>query len=255
MREIELFRLLPNLGRRIAACCTGSMRGRLLLLCMSCCGMAWGFSPALPPLRSCNVGVQRRQRPTARHAEAGGEFDFSAFAAEVERRSVRGGDAAAHAAGSGPVMDGDELRRLVVAKWGKPFDTRIHRRRDARQELKFYLQVMWKHVEQQSFHMSEGEYSDQLQAVAELITEWGMADYVREQIRQTDQRPGIGVGRGPISGAVCVSIPLVKEDADGVLHPMTEAFDWERYLEEEQTPEGYDRAGGYHYLLEDGGGE
>ena len=96
-------------------------------------------------------------------------------AAGCWRRSVRGGDAAAHAAGSGPVMDGDELRRLVVAKWGKPFDTRIHRRRDARQELKFYLQVMWKHVEQQSFHMSEGEYSDQLQAVAELITEWGMA--------------------------------------------------------------------------------
>lgn len=81
---------------------------------------------------------------------------------------------------------------------------------------------MWKHVEQQSFHMTDAEYMEQLAAVSGLISEWGLAEYVREQIRDTNQRPGIGVGRGPVSGAVCVSIPLVREDADGTLHAIAD---------------------------------
>jgi len=108
-------------------------------------------------------------------------------------------------------MDEAELRELVVAKWGRLYDTRIHRRRDGRQQLKFYLQVMWKHADQQSFHLSAAEYMEQLGAVAGLISEWQLGDYVREQIKETKQRPGIGVGRGAVSGAVCVSIPLMWE--------------------------------------------
>jgi len=81
---------------------------------------------------------------------------------------------------------------------------------------------MWKHVEQQSFHMSNDEYMEQLGAVGEIINEWQLADYVREQVRETKQRPGIGVGRGPVSGAVCVSIPLMREDADGSLHHLSD---------------------------------
>jgi ferritin len=89
---------------------------------------------------------------------------------------------------------------------------------------------MWKHVEQQSFHMTDAEYMEQLAAVSGLISEWvrtqdfpfthahthaythkhtycplqlavaqvltndhetkqGLAEYVREQIRETSQRP------------------------------------------------------------------
>eukprot|EP00802_Teleaulax_amphioxeia_P022897 Tamp_23400.p1 GENE.Tamp_23400~~Tamp_23400.p1 ORF type:complete len:245 (+),score=41.96 Tamp_23400:39-737(+) len=155
--------------------------------------------------------------------DGGEQFDIDAFDAEVQRRNGEAETpASAFPAGSGATMDATELRRLVVAKWGKPYDTRIHRRRDAFQQLGYYLQVMWKHAEQQSFHLTDAEYMEQLEAVSELISEWGLAEYVREQIRETKQRPGIGVGRGPVSGAVCVSIPLVREEADGTLHAITD---------------------------------
>ncbi len=170
-----------------------------------------------------NVNVKRIQTALLKMAEAdaSGDFDFAAFDAEVKGGS-QGGERQSFPTRSGPTMDAQELRELVVAKWGKPYDTRIHRRRDGRQELKYYLQVMWKHVEQQSFHMSDDEYMAQLGAVGELISEWQLADYVREQVRETKQRPGIGVGRGPVSGAVCVSIPLMRENADGSLHPLSD---------------------------------
>jgi hypothetical protein len=38
------------------------------------------------------------------------------------------------------------------------------------------MQVMWKFLEQQSFHMTPEQYMLQLDAVAELLTDWGAAD-------------------------------------------------------------------------------
>jgi hypothetical protein len=166
--------------------------------------------------------AKSKRRPTLVSAASGDgeDFDLSAFGEEMQRRNAHGIGPARWPIGSGPTLSSAELRELVVAKWGKPYDTRIHRRRDGRQQLKFYLQVMWKHAEQQSFHMSESEYMDQLGAVADLISEWNLGDYVRKEIKETKQRPGIGIGRGAVSGAVCVSIPLMWEDAQGLLHPV-----------------------------------
>ena len=79
-------------------------------------------------------------------------------------------------------MTGEELRGLVVAKWGKMYDTRIHQRRDQFNKLGLYLQVMWKFVGQKSFPMTEAQYVEQLDAVAELLTEWGAQDTVRAGI-------------------------------------------------------------------------
>jgi hypothetical protein len=223
------------------------MKRWTVFVLIRCCATAVAFSLVLPPTsfsstavhrfgvhrfgicrckeeERANVNVRRRTGQTAlkmAEADASGDFDFAAFDTEVKGGSQRG-ERQSFATRSGPTMDAQELRELVVAKWGKPYDTRIHRRRDARQELKYYLQVMWKHVDQQSFHMSDAEYMEQLGAVGELISEWQLADYVREQVRETKQRPGIGVGRGPVSGAVCVSIPLMRENADGSLHPMSD---------------------------------
>lgn len=39
-----------------------------------------------------------------------------------------------------------------------------------------YLQVMWKFLEQQSFHLSEDEYMQQLDAVASFINDWGVTE-------------------------------------------------------------------------------
>ena len=49
-------------------------------------------------------------------------------------------------------------------------------RRDQFNKLGLYLQVMWKFVGQKSFPMTEAQYVEQLDAVAELLTEWGAQD-------------------------------------------------------------------------------
>lgn len=36
--------------------------------------------------------------------------------------------------------------------------------------------VMWKFLEQQSFHMTKEQYDAQMAAVADVVTEWGAAD-------------------------------------------------------------------------------
>ena len=102
-----------------------------------------------------------------------------------------------------PPLDGDELRDLVEGKWGKAYDTRLHRRRDGLGQMRIYLEVMWKHLYQRSFHMSEAQYMEQLDAVAELCSLWGCADEVREGIRDCKKRPVLDT-----VGAKAVQIPL-----------------------------------------------
>ena len=104
------------------------------------------------------------------------------------------------------VLTGPQLRQLVKEKWGATYDVRINRRRNSLGQLRFYVQVMWKFLEQKSFPLSEDEYDEQIAAVAELITEWGQAEYVRAEIAKTNKRPVIGHTVG--GGAKCVSIPL-----------------------------------------------
>ena len=65
---------------------------------------------------------------------------------------------------------------------------------------------MWKFLEQRSFHLSESEYSQQLDAVAEYLNLWRVAQTVRAGIRSATPRgPGYTGGGGA--------------RAVGVLHP------------------------------------
>jgi hypothetical protein len=41
---------------------------------------------------------------------------------------------------------------------------------------------MWKFLEQRSFPLTETEYMQQLDAVAEYLTDWGVADTVRRRL-------------------------------------------------------------------------
>ena len=65
-----------------------------------------------------------------------------------------------------------------------------------------YLQIMWKFLEQRSFHLSESEYTQQLDAVAEYLTLWRVAPNVRASIRSATPR-GLGYTGG--GGARAVS--------------------------------------------------
>ena len=60
-----------------------------------------------------------------------------------------------------------------------------------------YLQIMWKFLEQRSFHLSESEYAQQLDAVAEYLTLWRVAPNVRAGIKSATPRgPGYTGGGG-----------------------------------------------------------
>ncbi|GAB4816538.1 hypothetical protein N2152v2_003584 [Parachlorella kessleri] len=108
--------------------------------------------------------------------------------------------------GSSQSMTGTELRQLVFDKWGRSYDVRLQRR-----GKRMYLHVMWKHLEQQSFPLTEEEYDMQLQAVAEYLSMWGVADTVRTGIKGASKRgPGYTGG----GSAKAVSIPL-DVDVDG----------------------------------------
>jgi hypothetical protein len=86
-------------------------------------------------------------------------------------------------------MDGAELRELVQGRFGQLYDTRICHRTDDVGKMSMYLQVKWKYLGEDSFPLSEDEYNVQLNAVAQLVTEWGCAEQVRKDV--------LGCGKTP----------------------------------------------------------
>jgi hypothetical protein len=96
-------------------------------------------------------------------------------------------------------MTGAELRKLIFEKFNRSYDARLQRR-----GKRMYLHIMWKHLEQKSFHLTESEYDMQLEAVASFINLWNAADTVRSGIRSATRAPGYVAG----GGARAVSIPL-----------------------------------------------
>ncbi|EFJ45082.1 hypothetical protein VOLCADRAFT_38042, partial [Volvox carteri f. nagariensis] len=72
-------------------------------------------------------------------------------------------------------ITGRDLRELVLQKWGRSYDVRL-----CKLQGRMYLQgkhilsgLMWKFLEQRSFPLSETEYMQQLDAVAEYLNDWG----------------------------------------------------------------------------------
>lgn len=54
---------------------------------------------------------------------------------------------------------------------------------------------MWKHLEQRSFPLTEEQYQEQLDAVAEMVALWGVSDTVRAGIAGGRARgPGFTAG-------------------------------------------------------------
>ncbi|RCJ30073.1 hypothetical protein A6770_21540 [Nostoc minutum NIES-26] len=91
-------------------------------------------------------------------------------------------------------MTGQELRQLLLEKWGHSYDVQFRRTQG-----KIFLQVMWKYLEQVSFPLSEEEYQAHLDTVANYLHALGGAAQVQTFITQTRDRPRLGKA---------VSIPL-----------------------------------------------
>jgi hypothetical protein len=91
-------------------------------------------------------------------------------------------------------MTGLELRQMLLDKWGRSYDIQFRRTQG-----KIFLQVMWKYLEQASFPLSETEYQEHLDGVANYLNAWGGTIQVQTFITQTRERPRLGKA---------VSIPL-----------------------------------------------
>lgn len=96
-------------------------------------------------------------------------------------------------------ISGQELKELVIAKWNRYYDVRLQKRGD-----RMYLHVMWKYLGQKSFRVTEDEYDQQMEAIAEYLTMWGAAETVRSGIQAANWAPGYTIG----GGARAYSIPL-----------------------------------------------
>lgn len=91
-------------------------------------------------------------------------------------------------------MTGQELRQILLDKWGHSYDVQLRRAQG-----KIFLQVMWKYLEQASFPLSESEYQEHLDSIANYLDALGGTGQVKTFINETRDRPRLGKA---------VSIPL-----------------------------------------------
>jgi hypothetical protein len=84
-------------------------------------------------------------------------------------------------------MTGKELHQLLLAKWGRSFDIQLRRTKG-----KIYFQIMWKYLEQASFRLSEAEYLEHLEAIANYLQAWDSVSQVRQFLVTTRERPRLG---------------------------------------------------------------
>jgi hypothetical protein len=91
-------------------------------------------------------------------------------------------------------MTGQDLLQLLLDKWGRSYDIQLRRNQG-----KILVQVMWRYLEQASFPMTEMEYLQHLEAIAQYLQAWEADEQVRQYLTQTKERPRLGKA---------VSIPL-----------------------------------------------
>jgi hypothetical protein len=91
-------------------------------------------------------------------------------------------------------MTGQELRQLLLDRWGRSYDVQLRRTQG-----KIFLQVMWKYIEQASFPLSELEYQEHLDSIANYLNAMGGDTQVKIFIQQTKEKPRLGKA---------VSVPL-----------------------------------------------
>ena len=84
-------------------------------------------------------------------------------------------------------MTGEELHQILLSKWGCSYDIQLRRVKG-----RIFVQIMWKYLEQASFPLSEREYLEHLEAIANYLHAWGGVQKVQDFIEQTRDRPRLG---------------------------------------------------------------
>ncbi|KAF5827885.1 hypothetical protein DUNSADRAFT_18588 [Dunaliella salina] len=75
-------------------------------------------------------------------------------------------------------LTGEEMRELIWAKYGKAYDVSFARR-DVPGKAFVCLNIMWQHLEQRSFKMTEAQYIDKVDSVAYMVNVLGQTEKVR----------------------------------------------------------------------------
>eukprot|EP00741_Cyanophora_paradoxa_P021653 tig00000241_g20899.t1 len=105
---------------------------------------------------------------------------------------------------SSDALDGYSLRNVIRGKYGKCYDIQL--RRVAALDDQIVLNIMWRYLEQVSFPLTELEYLENCEAIAQIINSWGLASFVQKEIQTTKKRPQVGK-------AVSIFLPVDKDNA------------------------------------------
>ena len=112
-------------------------------------------------------------------------------------------------------FDGYDFRDIIYAKWGQCFDVDFNRV-DSFGIKSVYLNIYPFHLGRKPFrHVSEYDYLCHLQAVVEILQEYGQLEYVLYQIGETKKRPI--PGRAPIVAVPC-RLDLSEEQVNSILN-------------------------------------
>jgi hypothetical protein len=103
------------------------------------------------------------------------------------------------------VLTGADLRQMIIAKWSYSYDVQLRK-----QPNKIYLQVMWRYLEQVSFPLSEAEYDEHLDSIANYLNAMGGAQQVIDFIETTKEKPRLGK-------AISMSIELGDRASEWIL--------------------------------------
>jgi Domain of unknown function (DUF3067) len=103
------------------------------------------------------------------------------------------------------VLTGADLRQLIITKWSYSYDVQLRK-----QPNKIYLQVMWRYLEQVSFPLSEVEYDEHLESIANYLNAMGGAQQVIDFIQTTKEKPRLGK-------AISISIELGDRASEWIL--------------------------------------
>ncbi|PNW85680.1 hypothetical protein CHLRE_03g197850v5 [Chlamydomonas reinhardtii] len=91
-----------------------------------------------------------------------------------------------------------EMRELIVTKYGKTYDVSFVRR-DIPGKTFVGLNIMWTHLEQRSFKLTEAQYMEKLDGVAYLVGALGQTDKVRAFLKEP-ARSQKGLPARPVVG-------------------------------------------------------
>ncbi|MFN9631006.1 MAG: DUF3067 family protein [Cyanobacteriota bacterium] len=96
-----------------------------------------------------------------------------------------------------------ELIQLIRQRWQVSYDMRLMQRQG-----RLYFQVMWGHLEQQSFPMSAEVYGERVAEVAATVNALGAAGQVRAWLETIRDKPRMGKA---LSLALLASSPRRSE--------------------------------------------